>query len=383
MFHHDSRDYNVAASEAAAKARVKMEEIIHDGQEGAVKVIEQVSKTLINDTLAPANEMIFTAIKEGRVDLQIRGKNVEKDLSLHRNALVQALQTSNIPNPSKYIGLMDSNGEVGSDIMAYTLTNLFKNTKDKVHLVRSVNGQARGILSNRFKRYDSRPLLESFVSACQSIGAIPIQGYAEDTRTVLRAVLPMVFEPVPNEVMLFGIEWYNSDFGNGAHTLRLWNMRCWCTNLAMLTDILRQIHLGKRLDDSINYSNQTYELETKATASILNDTVLHCLGPDRVNAYCDQVKQAFETSIGHEDVTKILKKTLTKSEVEEVTQIYTSADIEMLPPGQNMLRLSNALSWAANLNEDTDKKFAYQKLAGSVLPEANIDVAPVVIDTQF
>lgn len=32
---------------------------------------------------------------------------------------------------------------------------------------------------------------------------------------------------------------------------------------------MRQVHLGKRLDDSMLYSNRTYELDARATVSAL------------------------------------------------------------------------------------------------------------------
>ena len=43
------------------------------------------------------------------------------------------------------------------------------------HLVRSVGGQVRGVLSDKYRRLDSRPLLEAFAYYLrQALGAVPI-----------------------------------------------------------------------------------------------------------------------------------------------------------------------------------------------------------------
>ena len=51
MFHHDARDYATAASEAAARGRVRMEEIIHKGIESAARVIEDIQARVVQDSV--------------------------------------------------------------------------------------------------------------------------------------------------------------------------------------------------------------------------------------------------------------------------------------------------------------------------------------------
>ena len=75
---------------------------------------------------------------------------------------------------------------------------------DTRFLLRSVNGEVRGFLSDRFRRLDSRPIVDSFARVCQGVGALPVEGYVTDTKMALKAILPQVFEPVRHEVMAFG-----------------------------------------------------------------------------------------------------------------------------------------------------------------------------------
>ena len=37
------------------------------------------------------------------------------------------------------------------------------------------------------------------------LGAVPVEGYALQTKNALKGVLPMVFEPVENEVLSIGL----------------------------------------------------------------------------------------------------------------------------------------------------------------------------------
>ena len=37
--------------------------------------------------------------------------------------------------------------------------------------------------------------------------------------------------------------------------------------------MMRQVYLGRRLDDSLNYSDRTYQLDANATVSALKDVI--------------------------------------------------------------------------------------------------------------
>ncbi|HMH12634.1 MAG TPA: hypothetical protein VK578_05960 [Edaphobacter sp.] len=45
--------------------------------------------------------------------------------------------------------------------------------------------------------------------------------------------MPEVYEPVPGEMVAYGLSLENSDFGNGALSIRAYLLRIWCTNLAI------------------------------------------------------------------------------------------------------------------------------------------------------
>lgn len=374
LTHHSIKDYSEAASEAAKLAKVKMEEIIHAGERSAADVIESVSNMVIKDRLSESKKIQFTPVGADSMEVYLKG--LDEAYKLHPFALTQSMIRAGIPNVNKFQELMFMHGKVGNELLAHNLNILFGQS-EKTNLIRTVESEVRGLLSDRFRRMDARPLLEKFVEGCKVIGARPIEGFVEDTRVVLRAVLPVVFEPVPNEVMLFGYEWRTSDFGHGAHCMNLWMKRLWCTNHAILDEALRQIHLGKKLDESINFSQETVNLNTASTASQLYDTVISMLSPTRVEFYLEGIKELSDEKVTPTAIKAFLEKKFSKLEREKIIEQFNSADIEMMPAGANKWRLSNAISWVANEVDNMDRKLYYQQVAGDMVKRPKLE--PVTI----
>jgi hypothetical protein len=83
-------------------------------------------------------------------------------------------------------------------------------------------------------------LVEAFVRGVQKLGALPYKGDVMDTKINIAAIVPQVYE-VAGEVLAFVISFENSDFGNGAVSLRVGLVRIWCDNLHIFEESLRQI----------------------------------------------------------------------------------------------------------------------------------------------
>lgn len=371
MYHHDSRSYHQAASEAAKVGRKKMEEIIEKGRSNAEAVLHQVQTQVPKDLIATSKSLAIVPMQD-RYGLAIKNG---QPVAMHEHALAQIAEKAGFH--SKFLNDLrtmktQDNDPWNQELISYNFNELLKHS-DNRNLIRIVEDkkteEVRGVLSDRFRRLDSRPLLDAFMGACQQIGAVPIDGFALDTRVRMRAVLPYIFEPVDNEVMLFGIQWGNSDFGNGGHCLSLFNTRVWCTNTALCDEVLRQVHLGKRLDDNILYSRQTLELDTKANASAMKDLVLDALSAERVNGYLEYIREAAEDQIDHKDITRILKGKLGKSEAEQVVTLFDSPDVVNLPPGSTTYRLANAITFFAQSNAiNRSRQLDLQRVAGELMP---------------
>lgn len=384
MIHHGSESYAVASSAAAKKGREKFQQIIHKGRASALAVAAQVQSQIPVDRISPAKKVQVVPVRntdgrfDGRLNLVLPGVD---DQAIHPHALGQIAEKSRVP--SKYLReLLDSGKEWAGELAARNVNEQFAHA-DSRHLIRSVKAgggeEVRGFVSDKFRRLDSRPLLDAFMGGCAEFGLVPIEGYALDTKVLMRAVIPHVFEPIDNEVMLFGLQWGNSDFGNGGHTVALWNMRVFCTNTATLDEALRQVHVGKRLEDNIEYSQKTYELDTKANASALKDVVRSVVAPAKINAYLEDVRAAAAETVGEKDVLKILKARLGKGEGEAVKALFDGPDVLNLPPEKSSYRLSNAISFfAQSADVSPERRLDLQKVAGDLLhKDSRVEVIEV------
>ncbi|SNS40585.1 hypothetical protein SAMN05421770_101839 [Granulicella rosea] len=350
----------------------KLEQLIARGRSKAGEVVNHVMNHQPSDRLARGGELSFEADPEAKTitisypDLQASAIRQR----LHRHSIQQMAQTTDLP--LKFIdGLQQTSAPWGRELLAHNLTTVFANRFDRSrYLLRSVQGEVRGFLSDRYRRLDSRPIIEAFATAVQQKGALPYDGYVTDTKVALQAIMPEVYEPIPGEMVAYGLSLENSDFGNGALSIRAYLLRIWCSNLAITQEEMRQVHLGKRLDDSMLYSQRTYELDAQTTVSALRDVVSSQLNADSLRRRMEAVRHANEQSVDPGSAREMLRKTLLKSESDAVIEAYNSPDAYNMPAGNTTWRLSNAISWIAGSTEDAERKLELMKFAGEVLPKA-------------
>jgi hypothetical protein len=233
-------------------------------------------------------------------------------------------------------------------------------------LARSVKGQLRGWLSDRYRRLDSRPLVDALADEALKAGAVPVDGVATETRVAIKVILPHILEPLPGEFVACGAEWSNSDYGNGVHSFRTFLLRCVCLNGATAENLLKQVHLGGRLGDTIEFSDRTHRLDTAASVSALRDVVRSAFLPASRDRLMDTIRAAHGRSMSTAQlsgVTRALPKHVQKS----VVDAFDSADVINLPEGQTAWRASNAISWIARHTEDAEMRLDLERAAGALV----------------
>lgn len=240
------------------------------------------------------------------------------------------------------------------------------------YLVRTVDGQVRGVLSDKYKRLDSRPMIDAFVGACQALGVVPVEGHATETQVAIRAIHPEPIEIVPGEWVVFGLHWRNSDFGNGSYSLDAFVKRLVCLNGMTAESTLRAVHVGSRLGDSIAYSQKTYDLDSATLASATGDAVRGVLSAEGMAKRADHLRLLNGKTVTFAEAVKATGRELTKAEGEAVRGHFEGDDATNMPSERTMWRFANALSWVANSTENPDRALDLQKAAGKLvaMPES-------------
>lgn len=353
-----------------AAAKTKLEEVIQARRTKAIRVLEQIEADVPNDALVRGSAARFVPVMTADDGAQVLRPRVRiaygnQEQEIHQHALQQLAGRADIPGG--YLSGLASSGGWGTELAAHILGKHYGAGNGTKYLARSVRGQLRGWLSDHYRRLDARPLVEAFAYNVQQAGAVPIDGMATDVRVSLKAILPTVFEPVPGELMALGLEWGNSDFGRGAHSLRYFAFRLICLNGAVLEDVLNQIHLGARIPESMEMSERTYQLDTGASISALGDAVKGLLQPAGVEATLGAIKAAHEKEVEWKAVQNRVGKRLLKAELDAAREAFNGQDTINLPAGKTAWRASNALSWLAGKAEDPLRGAELERLAGELI----------------
>lgn len=365
MVHHDSRPYEVAASEAARAMREKHVRDIELARGPSRAAIERVFNEIPRDRIVSGERMDFRATDAG-VDVVYAGEVVE---SIHPHAYGQ--MASDVGVPRTYLAGLSGRGDWGRELAAHTLRTLFQHDESR-HLVRSVKSQTRGFLSTKYRRLNSGMLLDEFLKAATSVGAVPYAATCTDTKWMVRAVCTDVLEPVPNEVIVLGVVIHESPFGNGATEVSPFIERKWCTNQAICTEELRRVHLGARLADGVAWADDTMQADTRLLALQTRDLVHAQLGAPARERLCATVRAANERKVDPAKFGAWIKANLSKVEAEGVLNSFNSPDVENMPAGNTWWRASNAVSWFAHSVTDEERRFELNKLAGEVAQRAAV-----------
>lgn len=362
----------------------------------AERVIEQVNTMVINDRIVRGKALDFSVDNDPEITVDslavsddsrqllddILDRHDEKqrerattgrllmhtpdgaNLFLHDNALGQLSDKTNVP--LRYARELTTKGEWGIDLLAENFRRILQHGNGTRFLVRAVGNEARGFLSDRYRIFDARPILDSFLGACANLGVVPIHGYALDTKVALQVLLPQVFEPIPGEPLAIGAHFQTSDFGNGALSLNIFFKRVVCLNGAIGEALMKQVHIGRQMSEM--FSQETINADSQVTAMKVADVTNFAFDPDNLRAMMTSVRKAHEDEMNPKKAVEILKAKLNKDEMQKAVEAYNSPDVVMLPPGNSRYRLSNAVSFISQAAEITpERRLELDRFAGELL----------------
>lgn len=354
----------------SGKVRELLDGYIHKGGARAAETVNRIMNEVPEDRIVKVAKV--TVLPASRWNLP-RGEALrpfdlmfpdEAQTAVHPNALSQMCARTELP-----IGYVNGLQETdwGRGLIAENLNALFRNRLgDQRALTRSVNGETRAFVSDRYRRIDGRPVLDALLGAVPS-DAFVVDGFSTDVRFSLTFIRRQIFEPLAGDPIVLGMTYKTSDYGVGAHDVVSFIMRVLCLNGMLGRSMMRQVHLGGRLAEDVEYSKRTYQLDTQATASATKDMARHLLSDKRAERLEEVVRKAAQKQIDPVQNLASIRRDISKAEGEAIVSKYNSPDVEDLPPGNTSWRFSNAVSWLANQQKDGNRRFELQELAGKML----------------
>ena len=283
---------------------------------------------------------------------------------------------TNLDIPTAYLRTL-ANGTPEQKELASITLNRHKNwMKDnKRFLIRSVNHEVRGVLSDTYKRLDNKLLLNSFFREIENSGAQYADAHMTDVKFWIEALIPQII-PIPTEkngmvFMAFGVRLTNSDYGDGALDLRSFMLQPVCQNGMVRESLMRKVHLGSRLDDNLSLSTKTYALESETTASLVTDITRGALNTGTIRESIGLIQAAAGTVVDlNREFLSLATKQVTKNEIVEIKSIMSQNNPEDGLSGEaTLFKLSQGISaLGRNVGERREREFA--QIAGELLERA-------------
>lgn len=358
------------------QGKAELEQAIEAGRVTAMALFERLQTEMPEDQLAKGSALRFGTHRINETGPDVSPEEVgppelvmgvgDKGLRIHKHALSQLATRAGVPGA--YLADLAHGPEWQRKLAAGILNEHFhQGEPESRYLVRSVKGTARGVMSNRYRRLDNRPIADSLAAVSKQIGAVPYSGTTSDIRVALKIIIPKVYT-AGGDVIAFGLEWANSDYGASRNVLRAFILRLLCLNGAKTENALAQVHLGRGISEDIELSQRTVEYDTKATVSAMGDVVRTLLLPEKIQQRVDAVNAAAAQGANAVQLRAQLGKRVTKGEAERIVDAFESNDVVNLPAGDTQWRASNAVSWIAGQKDvDTDRRLELERLAGEII----------------
>lgn len=296
--------------------------------------------------------------------------------TLHDNAIGQLADRMGIPQ--RYLRGLAS-GEPWAKQLAATLLNEHSGwTQRSRVLVRTVGKQVRGVLSDSYRRLNSVEILTAFVQEAAEQGAVISDAYMNDTKIWAETILPTPFT-VPTakngDVIIFaGARFSTSDYGDGAVDMRAFLLNGACLNGMVRESVMKQVHLGSKLPDNLQLSQQTYELDTKTTVSAVRDLTKGLFSKDNLMKKAIEIQGASEMEVDFEHELKRLTRDggLLKQEGKEVEKILMRNDPEDgVQGGATLWKLTQAITaHARELSPERSREL--HELSGQLLNRVKV-----------
>lgn len=269
--------------------------------------------------------------------------------SLHDNAIGQLADRLGVPQ--RYLRTLAGGEAWGRQLAATVLNEHSGWTQRSRVLVRTVGQQVRGVLSDSYRRLNSVEILTAFVQEASGQGAVIADAYMSDTKVWAETILPQpLVIPTRNNgdvVIFMGARFSTSDYGDGAVDMRAFMLNGACLNGMVRESVMKQVHLGSKLPDNLQLSQQTYELDTRTTVSAVRDLTSGLFSRDSIERKAIEIQGASEMAVDFEHELKRLTKDggLLKAEGKEVEKILMRNDPEDgVQGGATLWKLTQAIT---------------------------------------
>jgi hypothetical protein len=250
--------------------------------------------------------------------------------------------------------------------------NTWLQSEEERRMLRTLDGQVRAVLSDRYRRLDNFDLAESVLPILQQLPEVRFESVElTETRMYLKCITPRLkYEMAPGDVVQAGVVISNSEVGHGTLSVQPLLFRLVCSNGLIAADrSLKKTHVGRALgseDEGITvYQDDTLRADDKAFFLKVRDVVQAAVS----EATFRQTAQKLQKTLAIPLVGDPVKT------VEVLAQRYTLNESEragvlrhLIAEGQlSGYGLVNAVTHYSQEVEDYDRATEFEALGGRLI----------------
>jgi len=260
-------------------------------------------------------------------------------------------------------------------LLADNVNHAFSKLRDQKRLVRTLDGNVRGFLSNSYRMLDAHDLLEATLPVLLNNRFEPISTEITEKRLYLKCATARIQGEVQKgDVVQYGVMLSTSDVGAGALRVEPFFYRLACLNGAIMETKFRKAHLGSRREEKDVFeimSDKTKALNDMAFYATVKDYLLSTMRPDVFQAEIEKMRQSTQDKITNFDLEEVVELAMdyTKTSGEHVKQSVLKA-LASGNEGAGLTRwgLVNSFTRAAQDDQfDYDTATDLERAGGSIL----------------
>lgn len=195
--------------------------------------------------------------------------------------------------------------EDAPDLLAYNVNHwLQKQPSDERHLVRTLDGKARAIMSDRYRIIDNWDVFQSILPILMELGSSLKYESCQvtDSKLYIKAVFPWIQGDVTQgDTVQAGLMISNSEIGGGALTVYPLLYRLVCLNgMVRPIDGMRKYHVGRELgegDQRLLFRDDTLAAEDRAMMLKVRDVVKASMSEAVFNQGLLEMRKATEVKV--------------------------------------------------------------------------------------
>ena len=250
--------------------------------------------------------------------------------------------------------------------------NTWLQSDDDRRMIRTLDGQVRAVLSDRYRRLDNFDLAENVLPILQRLEGARFESVElTDTKMYLKVVTPRVeYEIAPGDVVQAGIVISNSEVGCGTLSVQPLVFRLVCRNGLIAPDrALRKTHVGRTLhqdDDPVSvFRDDTLAADDKAFFLKVRDVVEAAVSETTFRQVAQKMQKARDIRLTGDPVkaVEVLANRYTLNESERagvLRHLIVEGDL-------SAYGLVNAVTHFSQGVEDYDRATEFEALGGKLI----------------